>query len=200
MTTKHAYVLSGLVLLTGALLLGKVTAQEAAPATGTRVAVCDIATVFNNYTRAKDLTTELENKRRGLAEEDQRRNTVLETLQGNLDNLNPGSEAYESKLSELEKQALELKIWREYEEKKLLRGHRNLTEQMYREIVQVVEEQGVALGYELVLYRDNLDLRSATTPELLSKIAQRKVLYNAPGIDITDAVLARLNQKYKDPQ
>jgi Skp family chaperone for outer membrane proteins len=50
--------------------------------------------------------------------------------------------------------------------------------------------------YDLVIHLDSVDLASQTTTELLNKIAQRKCLYAAKSIDITNVVLKRVNRRY----
>ena len=83
------------------------------------------------------------------------------------------------------------------EQSKATREHQGLTEAMYREILDVIQTVAKEQGDTLVLYRDDIDLKSDSITELLSKITRRKVLYSDPGMDITDLVLARLNERYK---
>ena len=64
MKAARVYVLVIAALLGGAVLLGRSFAQSPSTAAGpTKVAVCDVVKVFNNYNRAKDLTANLNEKR-----------------------------------------------------------------------------------------------------------------------------------------
>ncbi len=197
MNTHRILVLTIVVLLAGTLWLGRVTAQPAAVAPAqTRVAVVDVAQVFNNSQQAKDLTSELEQRRQALQVEAQQRQRELEALRMDLDALAPGSDAYQAKLDQIEQAGVSAQVWQRVEEAKLQRTHNRLTEAMYNRILEAIGQVAQEQGFQLVLYRDNLDMPTDTQRELMSKIALRKVLYHDPGLDITDAVLARVNQQY----
>ena len=51
-------------------------------------------------------------------------------------------------------------------------------------------------NFDLIAKMEDTSLASETIDELLFKINQRNVIYAAPKLDITDAVLNRLNQGY----
>lgn len=196
MTTKRLYWLAIVVLCVSVLWIGRGVAQVDGGAVG-KTAVCNIAQVFENYKRAKDLTADFEKRRVALGEEDARRQRAIESLHLQLDALALGSKAYEAKLSEIEEATLSREVWRKLEEGKLVREHLALTQEMYSDILRLIETVAKERGYELVLYRDELDLASSNRSELLSKIALRKVLYSSDAIDITDAVLKRLDSLYE---
>ncbi len=183
---------------TAALLShGFAQAPAAPPATPTRVAVCDVAKVFNNYQRAKDLTAEFEQRRRRIKVEDDRRDARLKQLQATLSALKPGSKEHETRLAEYMKASIERQVWRKMQEELAIRQHRRLTEEMYKEILRAVDAVAKERGFDLVIYLENVPIASASTSELLNKIAQRKVLYHDPRIDITQTVLQRVNSRYR---
>ncbi len=196
---------SRMLLIAAVLLVGVVTffnrssAQNApvtAAAKPTRVAVCDIATVFNSYQKAKDLNAEFTRKREAIAAEDKKRINVIKQLEEMLKGLEPGSKIYEQKSAELQELALKQSVWRKIQEQTAMRWHRRLTEEMYREVLAAVEAVAKQRGCDLVIYREDVPIASKTTTELLNKIAQRKCLYHNPAIDLTDAVLQWANHKY----
>ena len=197
MKTNRMYWLAILALLVGVAFLGRVTAQSTAPAGPARAAVCNIDQVLMNYQRAKDLNAQLDKEMTGRTNEDTAREKAIEAARMEEEALAEGSPAREAKLAEYEKLVLDRKSWREYESAKVLRQQQVMAEKMYREILQAVQAEAQAKGYQLVLYRDDIELKSESRAELFSKIALRKVLYNDPALDITDDVLRRMNDQYK---
>ena len=194
---------SGIFLLAAAsvacvaVFLTAVSAQAplAAGPRGT-VAVCDVVTVFNNYQQAKDLSAEFQERAKKLAAADEQKLRAIQEVEKVLDALKPGSKSYEEQLQKWEKLSVERATWRRLREQVNLREHRRLTEEMYTEILTMIETVAKERRYDLVLHRENVELASQTTTELLNKIAQRKCLYAAKSIDITDAVLKRVNSRY----
>jgi len=168
-----------------------------APRLTTRVAVCDVAAVFNKYDKATDLTDKFNARRDKIKAEDDSRGKEMSDLEAKLKPLQEGSAVFEETFAKLQKLDVDRQAWRKTQESSIVREHRMLTEQMYEEIVKVIADLAKEQGFDLVVYRDNIDLASQTTSELLAKIAQRKVLYNDPSLDLTQAVLERANAAYK---
>ena len=180
-----------------AVFLTVVSAQAPAAA-GPRgtVAVCDVVTVFNKYKRAIDLSEEFQERAKKLAAQDKQKVQVIQEVEKVLDALKPGSKSYEEQLQKWEKLSVERATWRRLREQVNLREHRRMTEEMYTEILAMIETVAKERRYDLVLHLDNVGLASQTTTELLNKIAQRKCLYAAKSIDLTDVVLKRVNRRY----
>jgi len=161
-----------------------------------RVAVCDVGEIFNGYQRRGDLNTLFENKRKAANTEDEKKIARIKQLQGVLENLAANTKEYTQKLEELEKATIERQIWRQFTEQKFTREHRLLMQELYSEVLAAIGDTARAKGYDLVMYKDQIEVQSKTTSELLGKIAQRKCLYVNPAIDITKPVLQLLNQRY----
>jgi Skp family chaperone for outer membrane proteins len=186
------------VAAASAALLGRGLAQSPAPeAVLAKVAVCDVTAVFNKYQRASDLSTQFAERARKLSAEDEQRKAAIQRLEQTLESLRPGSKEHDARLAEMDKLTTERQVWRTQQENQAVREHRRLTEEMYKEVLDAVAAVAKEKGYDLVLCRESVDLASATTAELLNKIAQRKCLYNNPALDVTSAVLDRLNSQYK---
>ena len=183
----------GTVLLTGSF------AQRAgAPkAVGTRIAVCDLVDVFNNYQRAKDLTAKVNERREAIKAESKKRRKTVEALQMELEGLKKGSKKYEQTLNEVQRLSIEYKAYLEYQDALAAREHHNLTKEMYLEIRQMIAHVAKERGFHVVLQRESEKLDAPTTNELLRQIYGRKVLYAADNVDLTEAVLLRLNQSYR---
>ncbi len=190
------------VLLSAVVVFFNRSSAQDAPAgaaTGaTRVAVCDIAAVFNNYQKAKDLNAKFTQKRNDIAAEDEKRHLEIQRLEKILKDVEPDSKIYDQTAAQLQELVLKRSVWRKIQETTAMRWHRRLTEEMYREVLVAVETVAKQRGCDLVIHREDIPIASQTTTELLNKIAQRKCLYHNPAIDLTDAVLKWINRKYAD--
>jgi Skp family chaperone for outer membrane proteins len=185
-------------LLIGGILLSGSIAQTTAPASGpAHVAVCDIVAVFNDYQRAKDLTNEFNQRREALKVENEKRVKQIESIQQELDSLDPSSKEYNDRQNEVQRLTIERKAWMEFQENLAMRDHHRLTKQMYEEITAKVGKVSKDMGYEIVLFRERGAIQSDNTQDLLRQIASRKVLYADESVDITDSVLTRMNEDYK---
>ncbi|MDY7010998.1 MAG: OmpH family outer membrane protein [Planctomycetota bacterium] len=171
-------------------------APAAPAARATRVAVCDVASVFNNYQKAKDLNEKFAQKRKDISAEDEKRNQEIQRLEKMLEGVEPGSKIHDKTSEQLQELVIKRSVWRKLQEQAAIRWHRRLTEQMYSEILTAVETVAKRRGCDLVIYHEDVPIASETTTELLNKIAQRKCLYYNPSIDLTDAVLQFANSKY----
>lgn len=196
MKTSHLLLPAVGALICGAMILSHSSAQAPAPAATTRVAVCDIVDVFNNYQRAKDLTAQLNERQKAIKAESEKRAKTIDSLRVEIEGLKPGSKEYEQRVNEMQRLAIERKAYLDYQEALALREHYNLTKEMYSELTDMVASIAKERGYDLVLQLDNEELNAPNTQELLRQIHGRKVLYAAGQIDLTATVLGRLNQAY----
>lgn len=178
---------------------GPASAPATGPALPTRVAVCDVAAVFRNYERLRDLNQIFRQKTDALKAEDDRRAKLSTDLQKELADLKAGSKQYQTKLEEIDKTNVERAVWQQYQKQLLDREHRQASEDMFREILAAVSQVARERGYDLVLARDSVDVASQTEQELFDKMIQRKCLYSSPQIDLTEDVAQRVNAAYKKP-
>lgn len=196
MKASRIYLLVIFALVGLAALLTNAVAQPATSARG-QIAFCDLVMVFNNYQRAKDMTTELNERRKAIEAERDTRSKAVEALNMELQNYKKGSQQYEKTLNEVQRQAIELEAYLRFQEQLALREHRSLTEEMYNEIIAAVAKAATQQGISVVLQREQELLNTDDTKVMLQQIYSRKVLYFADGLDITDAIMKSLDQAYK---
>jgi Skp family chaperone for outer membrane proteins len=79
----------------------------------------------------------------------------------------------------------------------LAKRNLNFRRTMYQNILDTVAEVARDEGYTLVVVRDSRDTSADNIQDLVSKMQNRKVLYNDDGIDITETVLSDLNLAYQ---
>lgn len=188
-----------LLALVGLLGLEITQAQSSgAAATGaSRVAVCDVAKVFQNYQKAKDLTSQLNERKQALQMENDKRGKAIEAIEMEVSGLKVGSKEYEQRMSEIQRLTIERRAWLEFQNALVLREHHRLTKEMYDEISQTIEKLSKDRGIQLVFFRIDEMGETQNTQELLQQIERRRVLYAADSADLTDAVLVKLNEQYR---
>ncbi len=175
--------------------IGRGQAAKTAPSY-TRLAVCDVANVFNKFTHATDLTNEFQGRRDRVKADDDEKAKQIDAQMALVKELAVGSKKHDEETEKLQKMDVERQVWRKMQEASVMRDYRLATEKMYTEICEAVMATAKDQGYDIVLYRDSVELNSESPTELLGKIALRKVLYNDPAVDITDAVIERVNATY----
>jgi Skp family chaperone for outer membrane proteins len=187
--------------LAAALVLGVyVTAggQSGGSASPTRVAVVDLQEVINNSDQQAAYTQTNQAKAEELRSEQQRRQQEIVTMQNAIDPLQPGSDAWRNKRNEIQQKSMELEVWARMQEQN------NQLEQarQFATIYQTANEAAAAVaesaGYDVVLTTGELpDLMRLNIEGLRTVVQSRKVVYAADRVDITAAVLQRVNAEAK---
>ncbi len=163
----------------------------------TRVVVVDTEKVFKEYQRRKEIDDRLTRQQQDLQAQRKQKVDRIEALKAELENFHPDSKDYYQRQKELLKLSIDLDSFTKMSAEDIKREFRVQTEDIYMEILKVVDQVARENGYDLVLYKDSTDIRGDTIQELLEKIRGCKVLYSTKQIDITDPVLDALNQAYK---
>lgn len=162
----------------------------------TRVAVCDIVEVFNNYAKADELSLQLETRRQKIQKDSEERTRQIEDLKAEIGALKPGSPQYTDRTEQLWRLQAEQEASQNAESAVIGNWHHEATKQMYDEIIDVVGQVAHQKGYDMVLFHSTEEVKSDTTPELLAQISRRTVLYSAEDLDVTADVIAQLNDEY----
>jgi Skp family chaperone for outer membrane proteins len=163
----------------------------------TRIAVCDVAEVFENCRRATELKDELKQRRLALKAESDRQLKAISDLSAELKELKVGSKAHEEALGKLEKMQLDREVWGKLEDAKLRRWHLNHTKALYAEIVRMIARVAKEQGIQVVLYQDHREELGAEYAQVLDSISRRKVLYSDPAADLTAIVLRHVNEAHR---
>jgi len=122
-------------------------------------------------------------------------NREVQALTGEIRALRRGSDDYLARYKELLQKQAELKVLEEYSNQQGGLRDRNWTEQLYREILTVVNDLARKKGLEMVLERTEPTFPVATADQLMTALSTHKVLYDGGCLDITDEVIAELNKK-----
>lgn len=190
-----------IVALTGALVLGLyVTAggQAGGEAAPTKVAVVNLQEIINNADQQAANRSKNQKLGEDLQAEQKTRQDAIVKLQNEIDPLEPGTDAWRAKRDQIQQRTLELRVWAE------MQGQNNQLEQarqfaiLYNNVTDAAGAVAQDTGYDVVLQAGELpDLMRLNVEQLQTVVQTRKVIYSSDQVDITAAVLARVNAEYK---
>ena len=173
------------------------SAQNAGAAGGLNVACVNVGQVFNEYQRQKDLAEEIKQERDRLSLELEQRRMRIDGARSVLDALDPQDPTYQAKMRDLLEMNIRFKNWMDLNDAAVGREIGVWTATIYRELLKATADIARERGYSLVLYRDEFELLSTDPAAVQELIRARKVLYADDRVDITQAVLDKLNAEYR---
>jgi Skp family chaperone for outer membrane proteins len=204
MGNSRTLLVAAAILLAGAIVLKDSRAQSGAPPAGAvgpapavRVAVCDRAEVLNNYLRARDLASQFKERAERIQGERDRRQQAIEAIKLRLEGLKKDSPQYEKDLSEMQRLTIDMSSWLQFQEALMYRENCRLGKEMYVEILKAIEKVAKERGVQLVMDRQRQEVEAETNDALRLQMERRKVLYCDEALDLTEAVLSRLNEAYR---
>jgi len=193
---KHRIGVSVIALLALSVILLGANGGKGEPS---RVAVCDVAKVVDDYARVKSLQEELAAEEKLRVEDIRNRSDLIERLAKQMDDLKEGSDDRKKLEEKAWQQMFELEAYRKTEQGRLQRKSRKGLLACYEEIMSEIGRYAKANAIDVVLYKTDLgeQLKQAqNTQELKALINSRRVLYNNSALDITATVIAQLNAKW----
>ena len=192
-------VAAALVLMLGlgfATVWGQAGGGGGAAPAGSKVAVVDLDRVISSLKEKGKLDADLAEMQRELTTENQERSAKIEQMRQDLSMIS-GTQAKAAKQAELEQAVFEQQAWAQFQQQKLQRMPLINVQYLYRKMNSVVGEIAGGGGYDIAL------LSGPDMPEDLSNqqmvqqvIAMRKVLWHSDRVDITAAVITRMNNDF----
>lgn len=180
--------------LTAALVM------SAAPAwADTKIAVVNVAAVSEKYQKTKDLESQFEGLRKSLGQQrDAMKERIERAGKALQEELKPGTDEYRQRRKEIAMLEAELQWFVESEGQKVEKGLAESLRSIFDDIQNCVREVAEQQGVQVVLAADHIPAESPDTPnQARQTILLQKVLFWKPEVDITDAVITKLNQQYK---
>ena len=164
-----------------------------------KIGVVNVATVSEKYLKTKDLESQFDTLRKSLGQQRDAMKEKIERAKGALqEELKPGTSEFHHRRKEIAMMEAELQWFIESEgqkvEKGLAEALRSIFDDIHLCVKEVAEEQGV----QIVLAADNVPAEAPDTPnQARQTILLQKVLFWKPDVDMTEAVLTKLNQRFK---
>jgi Skp family chaperone for outer membrane proteins len=167
-----------------------------AVAEGFKIGVVDISGVFEKYEKRKDLDQELKDLEKQFQNEINEKRKEIINLDEETQLLDLGSESRRKNEELLERKSVELEGYAKYAERRLLRRYKELFETVYDAVVKEVEAIGIKGGFDLIIKKEEPELKSGQISDLQFKIGIRTVLYHSKAVDVTSKVIESLNANY----
>ncbi|MEE8190958.1 MAG: OmpH family outer membrane protein [Candidatus Scalindua sediminis] len=167
-----------------------------AVAEGFKIGVVDISGVFEKCEKRKDLDQELKNLEKKFQNEINEKRKEIINLDEETQLLDLGSESRRKNVDLLERKNVELEGYAKYAERQLLRRYKEFFETIYDTVVKEVEAIGIKEGFDLIIKKEEPELKSGQISDLQFKIGIRTVLYHSKDVDVTSKVIESLNANY----
>ena len=181
-------IVAGLVVA-GLLRDGFAKPDDPKAAQTTRVAVCDVPEVFDQYTRAADLRKMFQQDGTDVEGERKKRQEALLLIREELKGLNAGSEAYEKVIERFQRQSIEHEVWLKFSEGRRKLRYKRLTQEMYDEVLAMIDRVARERRFQIVLQRDDIDIEQKDEIRaVVQKIMLRNVLYSDDSVDLTEVI------------
>lgn len=187
---------SKLTVVMIALLVSAVLASPCWCADATKIGVVRFTALVNGYKRMQGEQDASVKKRTRLQQDQDTKQSEINTLTAKLQQHTPDSEAYKKTDAELREKKAAMDTWMRVKQDELITEDTRIMREVYEDVEAAASDFGKKNGYSLILKEDDLDLGKASIAELKIKVALRKVLYSDPSIDVTDALLKVLNDKF----
>ena len=161
-----------------------------------KIGIVDIGSVFEKYQKRIDLDQELKEQEKEFQDEVNKKRKEIIDLDEETQLLDLGSENRNNNENLMERKNVELEGYAKFAERQLLKKYKDFFENIYQEVVQKVEEIGEHEGFDLIIKKEEAELKSAQISDLQFKIGIRTVLYHSDSVDITLGVVEALNASY----
>jgi Skp family chaperone for outer membrane proteins len=159
-----------------------------------KVAIVDVTKVLQNSKKHKQWQEKMTKDEDAMKTEFQKDKIDLKSLEDGMNTLKTSSPDYITAMKEyLDKKSLLDAKDKFYQEKVNLEMLR-WTQSLYTKMLEVTGKIAQKKGIDIVLAQEQLDPDSPSLRDFMLSIRTKKVLYNSAQLDITDDVLAALDE------
>lgn len=193
-----AMLITGTVAAAAALTFTRTMWAQAGGAAPTgRVACVNVAQVLNDYQRQKDLVDEISVLQDRLNAENKQRRDKIDTLQAELDRMDPDDPAIVQRMREMLATQIDYKNWAELKQADAAREFGLWSVRIYKDLIRTTEEIARRDGYDLVFYKGDFQPVSMDPDVIKDQIRSIHLLYANPSVDLSQVVLDKLNADYR---
>ena len=116
-------------------------------------------------------------------------------LQAGLMALKPGTMDYINHLKELLAKQADIQVREQLASQERLTKDHRWTEDLYKEILQIIKELAAERGFDLILEGDEAEFPMQSSEELMMALRTNKLLYAKGRVDLTPEIVKRLDAK-----
>jgi Skp family chaperone for outer membrane proteins len=156
------------------------------------VAFLDITKIFKSHARFNELMAELKGDETKAEGQMKGEVDYVNRMMEDLKLVKPGTEEYSSREQEIARRRADMNVRIQLQRKEFLVREAKIYNQVYQEIAKEVEMFAAANGISTVL-RVSGDQVDPNDPQAVLQNINRQVIYSSRNMDITAAILERLN-------
>lgn len=191
--------LMGLVLVVAMMGISSLPGKAMAQARPTSIAVLDVEKAMNALDERTQVEADMKSDLEQIKQEHESRRQKLIQMQEDFKLLQTGTDAYMAKAEELQLAGMQLDGWFKYKEARMNSEKVLQTGSMYRKLIDAMGKVATENGYDMVIFKEKEIPFNKLKPEALSTyIAMRKVLWVRNDLDITDQVVQRMNNEWRN--
>ncbi|MGR3311633.1 MAG: OmpH family outer membrane protein [Candidatus Brocadiales bacterium] len=186
------------LVLLASVLTSSISFAKEAPRRASRlkIGVLNINKVLNKYEKRKELEKQFMSLQTEAEQRLRQKQTEIKNLQEEIQLLDMGSESRRKNEEMFEKKMMYLQLEEKMAETKLNRKQKELFEVLYQDIRKEIDILGKREKFDLILKKEDLELKSADIVELRLKIGISTVLYYSDALDVTAKVIEGLNSRF----
>jgi outer membrane protein len=167
--------------------------QPPAPA---RIGAIDMDRVFKDYKKVKFTSEQLKNDAMAKQGELQKLMAQMRQITGELEGLAPGGNDYKAKEGEFTKLKIQLESEREQAQADFARREAEALATIYKEVQAMAARVARHKGLNYIV-KVSSEPVSGNEPNSVMAAMARSIVYNDPGMDITEMVVFNLNTEYE---
>ncbi|MHC4413899.1 MAG: OmpH/Skp family outer membrane protein [Planctomycetota bacterium] len=190
----------GLLLLVAAVVGPSYATRSGATPRPAVVATVDLEKVFNEIDRRAEAEIRLEQQAEGFRDQADVLRSEAELLKQDLDLLVPGTPQYQQAEKRWKQAVLDYRALAEFSKAKLDAKRAAFRTQIYQRIIDAAGSFCADHGIDFVLTDDSvIELQQGTDLQIIQQMALRRVVYANPEFDITDDLIAWINERESSP-
>jgi Skp family chaperone for outer membrane proteins len=188
-----------LVCLTGLVVLLLVheysTAQVMANAQALPIGIVDVRRALRDCSATAKYRERTTAENAKMDEEEELLARKIDALRKGLTALKPGTNDYLEQYKEYRQKQDELKMLQELNPQQKMLKHQQWTQPLYQEILSITKTLAAEKGLALVLESDEPEFPIQRYEDLAMTLNTHKVLYSSGCVDLTDEVIAKLDEE-----
>ena len=160
-----------------------------------KVGVVDVEKVFQQCKRNASYREQTQAEQEKIIAELEKAAREIEAEKAGLKALKPESEDYLEMMKQTFQKQASLQAQQEFYKQQMALKDQRWTEQLYVDILSIVEIVAEQKGLDMVLTKEQIQLPAPSINELMITVRTHKLLYSGGCIDITGEVTAKLDAK-----
>lgn len=166
------------------------------------VGLIDMAYLFKEYKKFGDLREQLRNDIKVSEEQAKASAEKLQVLQRQMKDgtFKEGTPEYQQLEAQLISESTKFEAFRKTQQREFLRRESKLYKDVYLEVVEAVGQYASYYKFDVIIRFSRDGVEETDNAQELIQNMNRQVVWHNKGVDITEAVLKYLNQRYTPTQ